>query len=413
MFADDVCAWPAVSMSRLDSQFRCLRLFLEHLTEWSEVWKLEFSVDKTQIVLFHRKRNSPTTPTNLMLCNRQVSFARSYKYLGVLMDSNGTFNSHVTQLITKTKFTAHQISQIFHRNRAPTPIIARKLVHAILIPQIAYGLQFIVDINAKHKHHLTQVLATPLRRSLCLPRTTSAQRVIWEFGLPDVGSIHLRALLQFYNRSCIHLSSDSSSLPAQFALDVRNYVPIISSPPLFQSLPSLLLSCLDSPHLSHKSINTIIQNKVTQHWERTARHSYRVFKPCSDIPTYLSVSECRNPSVVIRGRIRMDADLSHKRMCQYRSTDSPNCPNCSVVGDSQHMLMLCPLFCHERKKCQEALRRLYFPVELTMSLIYGEPPPPPNDRTLHNEKAFLHGIHVKCLQITSNFLAAVSAKHFL
>jgi len=443
MFADDVSAWPSMMVKRMSTQYRYMQNFLDYCTKWSEYWKLEFSMDKTQVVLFHRKRTYSSTlyPSRcpLWLCNRIVMVATSYKYLGLTFDSNGSHASHVTQLITKTKITAYQISQIFKRNRAPTPIIAYKLIQAILIPQISYGIHFITNIRETHRNQLHQVIATPLRRALCLPRTSSAKRVIWEFGLPDVGNIQLRSLYQFYNRSLLSFNSNPFILPSMFASDVMmmKYTPTPDPTLLSSSVSSStststsasassVICSLDSFFLNTRRLNptltfpiqsqTIFNNHIIQriisHWDNTARMKYRDLKPLYDTPLYLSKD--RMPAAVIRGRIRLGAALSFKRMWQHRTIDSPKCPRCSVSGDTYHLLMVCPRFRVVRSKCKDELKRLYFPVELTMNLIYGMPPPlPTNHHSFFNKKSFLLRIHEQCLRITGDLLCNISTRHFL
>ena len=417
MFADDVCVWPSLSVTRLKSQYNCLRKFLKHCTEWSEVWGLEFSVDKTQIVLFNRKRNSIVKPLHpLCLTGRAVSFASSYKYLGVLMDENGSFSTHCTQLITKAKLTAFQIARIFRRNKAPTPTIALNLIKAILIPQICYGFHFIITPTKKLISSLTQVMALALRRSLCLSTSTAAQRVIWEFGLPDVGSIHTHCVLQTYNRSLLISRSHPHSLPAMYANDVSLHVPDPAQK-FHKSLSSLCRAILTRipPQftfpLKSKTLTSLTALHATEHWVDTTWQQYRIIKPHYAMCDYLSVDWM--PAAVIRARLRMGALCTHVRLWQSKTTDSPLCPQCRVEGDATHMLLLCPVFRLLRDKCQEQLNALYYPVELSVQLLFGEPPPPPNDRTLYDEKTFLRIIHLKCLAITAEYLCAVSSKHFL
>ena len=424
LFADDACAWPCLSScSRLTSQYKAMRALLHHCSVWSRTWKLEFSVDKTQVVLFHRKRYQPNSPNKpFTLCDRVVSFANVYKYLGVLLDSDGSYRSHVTQLITKTKITSIQLSRIFSRSRPPSPIVASTLVQSILIPQITYGIQFITKFTKKHIQQLTQVIASPLRRALGLPRSTSAQRVLWEYGLPDVGNIILKTLFQFYNRSVTEYSSNPHSLPAMCASDVKSYVP--PDPSLhssnsflaIRSVPSLISSALARfPSLSFPAstdaINTTIARSAALHWEDTAAQRYRVLKPCIDTPMYLSVDTM--PAAVIRGRIRLNRELSHQRMWKYGRVESSNCPVCGIWGNIEHILMQCPVFRRQRVECMNELNRLYYPVYLTMDLIRGESPPKPPDKTLHNERQFLLNTHMKCIEITGKFLTSVSSHHFL
>lgn len=415
MFADDVSAWPWLQ-DNIRTKHASMHDFLYHCSEWSKMWRLQFSTDKTQVVLFGRQRRPPHPPSPYMLCNQQVQMSKSYKYLGLLMDSDGSCRSHATQLITKTRQTAYYIARIFKRNRPPTPIAAFKLISAILIPQIAYGIQFITKMSEAHIQQLTQVLAYPLRRSLCLPRNFSAQRIIWEFGLPHVGSIHLRALLQFYNRSYTHLLSDRTSLPALCAHDVEGFVLDAVGSSSTLTVPMMICG-LKQRHptlafpLSKETIDAFVSQRDTAYWTDTAAASYRELKPDSGTEMYLSVDNM--PGAVIRSHVRLGTAMTPLRMWQARQVQSPNCPRCNVLGDTHHILLECKFFRGPRIKCQQALANLYFPVTLTMELLCGRPVALPAGSSFFNERAFLQNIHAQCLGITCDFLCAVSAKIFL
>jgi hypothetical protein len=233
--------------------------------------------------------------------------------------------------------------------------------------------------------------------------------------LPDVGSIHTHCVLQTFNRSLLISRSHPLSLPAMYANDVATHVPnpahqyhnTLSS--LCHSILKHIPSHFTIP-LTSKALTSITALHATDHWIDTARQQYRIIKPSYAMCDYLSADWM--PAAVIRARLRMGALSTHVRLWQSKTTDSPLCPSCHVEGDTVHMLLFCPVFRLLRDKCKEQLNALYYPVELNMEL-FGEPPPPPKDRTLYDEKKFLRTIHLNCLSITAEFLCAVSSKHFL
>jgi hypothetical protein len=80
--------------------------------------------------------------------------------------------------------------------------------------------------------------------------------------------------------------------------------------------------------------------------------------------------------------------------------------NC--VGDVRHVLLDCPKHSVDRQFCVESLARLYVPISLTLDLLLGLPPPPPDK--LKDEKAFLRDIHISCLHITGALLLAIDKR---
>src|SRR6185437_11215767 len=273
---------------------------------WSECWKLNFSLEKSQLVVFNNKRYAiPSPRRELALCDEAVSVVAAYKYLGLLMDENGSHVSHADALISKTTYTAYVISRIFSRNRPPSPLIALSLVRSILIPQITYGLPFI-SLTKKHKSRLTQILATPLRAALGVGKHGSALRVLWEFAIPDLNSLQLQSLLSTLNRSFSCLRN-GLSLPGLLASDVESFVPSRSTL-CFRPLPHVIRNRL-APFLEHfpavasfpispKLLHQVVQRSMTDYWSLHSRPPHRSIKPLLPLPRYLSIDP--KPTVCIR-----------------------------------------------------------------------------------------------------------------
>jgi hypothetical protein len=421
LFADDVAAWPDPSTcTRLHSQYRVMREFLECVSNWSACWQLDFSTSKSHLVIFNNKRYTvPDPKRELRLCGEATSLVPAYKYLGLIMDENGACRSHVDALIAKTTHTAYLIARVFSRYRTPSPHCALQLVRAILIPQIAYAIAFI-SLTKREATRLTQIIATPLRSALGVGYHASANRVLWEFGIPDISSICTRAILQTVSRSFISLSK-GDLLSGLIATDITSYDP--RAPSSFRFRPfaqivSLIQSrfisrfpSISSFPLSPKLIRQITHASMTDHWNTSSRLHHRQLKPHVDPPLYLSVDP--KPAVCIRARIRLGVAHSFTRLHLYKRSDDSLCPHCGVTGDSEHILLHCSRFSSARHRCRLALLNLYYPIHLSLSILHGLPPPLPSDPSLHRERNFLERIHIECLKITATFLEHVSKRHFL
>jgi len=220
MFADDVAAWPSVINLHIRSQVKQMRLFLKYVSEWSEKWKLEFSLSKSNLVTFTRKRflyaHSP-----LRLCSSPLSSVSSYKYLGVHMDDDGRSNTHVDAIFAKAKHTAYLIGRISNRDRGPSPLTVARLIKAVLIPQITYSFCFLY-LPKFILQRLNQLIASPLRRSLSLNRHASAARLLWEFGIPDANTLLTQSSLLTVNRSA---RAPPTSITSMLARDIMSFVP--------------------------------------------------------------------------------------------------------------------------------------------------------------------------------------------
>ena len=221
LFADDGAAWPepARNQSYL-TQFKVLRKFLAFVQSWSVEWCLDFSLPKTQILLVSNKRCHKKPSVPLTLHKHKIEFVDHYKYLGLTFQSNGRWNKQFASVVAKTKITANLISRINSRNLPPGPLVTASLVKYILIPQMAYALQYWRPTKSQYRT-LNQIIATPLRRALGLHKTSSAIRTMWEFGIPDLQSTRLKCLLQSTSRA-LRSASNGHFLPSILSNDINS-----------------------------------------------------------------------------------------------------------------------------------------------------------------------------------------------
>lgn len=413
MFADDVAAWPIhKDKQSIISKYKILRDLLFHVQQWSSTWGLDFSLTKSQILLFSNKRN-PTMPARpLTLHNQQVGFVAHYKYLGLIFQSNGRWDHQFHSVVTKAKITANLIARINHRRHLPPrPLVTSTLVKYILIPQISYAIQYWRPTKTQFRT-LNQIIATPLRRALGLHRTASALRTLWEFGIPDVESIRVCCFLQSISRAYrSHLSGNF--LPSILINDITAATARRDADSSSSFYCRSIIDELHSMQLRHpsasklpldrKTLNAITASAMTTHWVTNSTVKARILKPSPDPPRYLHVD--LKPVVCIRARLRLAVALTPQRKFIYRHTDSNQC--CGEAGTTEHVILRCNRFAGARAACVRTLSSLSSPVTLTLDLALGLPPPNPCSIPRHHKKKFLQDLHDQCLHITGAYLASI------
>ena len=293
----------------------------------------------------------------------------------------------------------------------------RKLVNAILIPQISYGISLLV-LPKYYLNKINQILAIPFRRCLGMNKSCSAARLLWEFGIPDAHTLLMSSTLRTMNRSARASPSSITAIAAGDAAataaaagvgDGKSSMPTTSLMQHFAEAKRRYgLSILP---IDNKHFNSVIEQIATSSFHSVPKLSdrARTIKPTWEAATYLSIDP--RPIVSIRARIRLNQALSFSRLHLYNKVDSPNCPRCRVRGDTKHILLDCPVFHSLRQACLDRLSRLPIDVSLTYDLICGLPPPIPP--AFIRERSFCSLIHHLCLQITGDYIKAVSSKHFL
>ncbi len=69
---------------------------LVELSTWFAQNKLTMSLEKMQYSIFHAKNNKIAMEFNTMnICNTQIKSVKEAKYLGLILDENLTFSSHI------------------------------------------------------------------------------------------------------------------------------------------------------------------------------------------------------------------------------------------------------------------------------------------------------------------------------
>ena len=70
------------------------------LEGYPDNWKLKVNIEKTKVTIFN-KRGRLIKDENISYKGSTIESVKYYKYLGLLLDSNGKFNSTINDLAEK------------------------------------------------------------------------------------------------------------------------------------------------------------------------------------------------------------------------------------------------------------------------------------------------------------------------
>ena len=98
VFADDttiLCRMPSVQecAQRLNAE-------MPHLTEWVQTNRLSLNTDKTNYIVFSRSRTR-TTPVKISIMGSEITKVTHFKFLGVIVDENLTWQQHINYIRSK------------------------------------------------------------------------------------------------------------------------------------------------------------------------------------------------------------------------------------------------------------------------------------------------------------------------
>ena len=107
--------------------------------EWSSKHNSKFEFSKLALIDFAH-RNSAKQRCPLVLPNSTIEPSPSAKYLGVFMDQQLQWNTHIAHVIKKGANWSSQIRRIMAPSWGLTPKHAQKIYRSIAIPRILYAV---------------------------------------------------------------------------------------------------------------------------------------------------------------------------------------------------------------------------------------------------------------------------------
>jgi hypothetical protein len=156
LFADDVKLYSSFNASG----FNCgdLQSSLDRLSSWAQSWQLCINISKCSVFSIHHKSKSymPTSQP-LFINGSQLTNSPFVTDLGVLVDSGLSFNSHISNILTK----ATQRSGVFFRGFSSRhPALMKKAFVTYIRP----SLEFNTNIWNPSKKYLIDKLENIQRR---------------------------------------------------------------------------------------------------------------------------------------------------------------------------------------------------------------------------------------------------------
>ena len=129
LFADDTKVFRKINS---EDDRRILQNDIDRMVEWSDTWLLKFHPDKCKVMRLGKKANKEQVEQYKM-GTQELNFSDMEKDLGVLIDSNLSFESHINTAVNKANRTMAIVRKTFDYMDATTfNLIFKGLVRPIL-----------------------------------------------------------------------------------------------------------------------------------------------------------------------------------------------------------------------------------------------------------------------------------------
>ena len=96
MYADDTTIYFNLDDFPIENREVLINDELEKVNKWLKLNKLSLNVDKTKIMLFHKRRS--VTPIQFSMNNRIIDVVQYFNYLGIMLDADMSWKTHVAMV---------------------------------------------------------------------------------------------------------------------------------------------------------------------------------------------------------------------------------------------------------------------------------------------------------------------------
>jgi hypothetical protein len=145
---------------------RRMQPYINKIVAWGKRSGLEFNSSKTMAVLFTRKMPKDSDYLEKIIINdKQIEFSDEAKYLGVVLDSKLTWNSHIKAKVIKAKRLLFAIKNSIAKTVGPKPSIVRNTFKTLVVPMVSYACHLFAD---KLNNITLQKELSRLNRIACL-----------------------------------------------------------------------------------------------------------------------------------------------------------------------------------------------------------------------------------------------------
>ena len=428
MFADDIAIMPNVDMVHAMPYQHWTMLFqqaLDVLTRWATDNQMEFSRNKSNIVLFGSSRSKQARLTQqypFTLQGFTLQRTDRYTYLGLIHDSHLTWRHQYQHVLSRIRSDSYLISRLIQSHGPPHFPAIRALCMGYLRPRCTYALAF-WQPSQQQLQQLQSLFLRPMLRLLRLPFNTNRLGLLVEANCPSFHRYRYACMHKFILRirqlPSSHPSHQLYHHDRTLWNEFRSYVEDdklqqLHLPPGAQHQPNHI-----ALHLTYADY------AASNHWDDHDPTWLRQHKTSTNINTirphrslYL-YHEYDRDMACLRARLRLNrvnnAINTERRSLRHMSGCIGGlCHRCSQQHDTpirdtvEHILMSCSHYASARQRLQRQLSHLPWHPPWSMATIMGVLP-----AGRHVNTAIRHQRQQSLLHITASFFRSIAVTRSL
>ena len=337
MFADDTSLCLVVEDERRSANE--LNADLDRVQSWAWQWKMQLNVNKTEEAVFSCKKRKPFHP-HLLLGNDKVERKSEHKHLGMQLDSELNFLSHIKEAIGKA---SRGIGMIRFLSKYVARNVLDQIYKLYVRPHLDYGDIIYHKYDPEMRLTFTQRLEqTQFSAALAVAgawRGTNRQRLYEELGWESLYHRRwYRRLRHFFNlvrsqSSCYLLMK---SLPNVISTTVLA-TPVIMRYTLLEPIAFLILTFIAL--FECNLLGEVIENSISP--SQFKNKLLKIIRPEGN--SVYNISDIEGVRLLIKLRLKSIVLNEHKFRHNFDSL-TPFCACGNDMEDNEHFLLRCPQF---------------------------------------------------------------------
>jgi hypothetical protein len=397
LYADDIAIHPIITKHAIyQKRFQQFQQALDILTTWSNDHGMEFSAEKSQIVVFNKKQNVDYNGLQLnqfKLSNFTLDIVDHYKYLGIWLHKSLNWKQQQNKCCKQSLWDGYLISRLFHNNRGPFIKAAKILSNTFIRSRCTYGIEF-WDINDSTTRKIQSALINPIRKSLSLPKTSHQLGTIIESSIFTLNVFKQYRQIRYIKR--LAELPDSHPVKIRFNNDLLSYKSKIYPQTKIETITQKFTINHDNlkiltdwfnineieeiKSLSYNEIKKKAHEKTFDEYKNDNSHQTTALlfeiKHSSTKTTYTSDHDYH--AIKIKAKLRNNRALTEqiKKRFKFDNTTNDKCLKCTnKIETVKHILMECELYNRLRNQLNTQLKKImlkYKQSNLSPEIILGE-----------------------------------------
>ena len=216
-YADDTQLFICIPPSSVTATLQVLEDCLTALHTWFCHNGLALNPDKSDAIWFstHQRARTLLPPTTISVAGVPITLSDTIKTLGVTLDKQLTFNSHVSAI---TKSCYYHIRSLRHIRSSLTDDMAKSVAVSLISSRLDYANSLLTGTSVSNLHKLQRIQNSVAKLVLQQPKIRSSTALHNLHWLPVKHRIHFKLLTLTYK--LLH-----SGTPSYLAHKLQPYIP--------------------------------------------------------------------------------------------------------------------------------------------------------------------------------------------